>query len=379
MKFSHLLALGASLAGACADPSIEMSLRLPNSSQMPANFDLSCVTAVDVIIAGNDKGSDESPPDRMTSCVDVKSSPSSFTALRAAIAGKVDLALPHSGLAAVTIRGRTGNCTDNNRDFESVFYGGAGYIEGQDSMTIPIVANLSCNTKKTYAVSTIDMLALGRTKQCAMSLPSLANQPALFAGNIHPLMMGGDFPLMAWDYGMSWATPDATGKGTIESYTAAGTPRSCIAMGFGSDTNLAGSCINPGAPTLCAAPGEIELGTIDDLFAFSSIDPALSQQYGQPVFGAVWKASPAATVMKTVVTGATVELDDPAQGKVVYVEPGTSKLMPTGGTSTGASGMFILYLKGEPTGVTIKANGASQHYIVGSTGELPATLLAVLP
>jgi hypothetical protein len=82
MKLFHLLALGASVVAAgCADPVIEMSLRMPNANQMPANFDLSCVTAVEVVIAGNDQGSLETPPDRTTSCIELGTAPTSFAAL----------------------------------------------------------------------------------------------------------------------------------------------------------------------------------------------------------------------------------------------------------------------------------------------------------
>jgi hypothetical protein len=380
MKLFHLLALGASIAAAgCADPVIEMTLRMPNANQMPANFDLSCVTAVNVIVAGNDKGSDETPPDQTHECIEIASGSSSFAALKSAIAGKVDLNLPQSGLAGVALRGRAGDCADDGRDYESVFYGGAGYIDGQESMTIPVVANISCGAKKTYAVSTVDLLSIVRTKTCAMSLPPLVDQPVLFAGNIRPLMMGPDFPLMVWDDGASFVAADAAGKGPIESYAAAGTPRSCVAVGFDTPTNWGGSCINAGAPTLCGGPNELELATMDDLTAFASIDTALVKQYGQPVYGAVFKASPAATATKAVITGATVELEDPTQGKVVYVDPGASKLVPNGGTSTGASGMFMIYVKGEPTAVIVKSGGSQQRYIVATAPGVPKTLLAVLP
>lgn len=379
MKLFHLLALGLVLAGGCADPVIEMTLRMPNANQMPANFDLSCVTAVDVVIAGNDKGGDQAPPDQTRSCIDLASPPSSFAALKSAIAGKVNVGLPQSGLAAVSIRGRAGNCDNSGHNYESVFYGGAGYIEGQQSMIIPIVANVSCGTKKTYSVSTVDLLSIVRTKTCAMSLPPLSNKPVLYAGNIRPLMMGPEFPLMAFDYGASFVGADAAGKGQIEAYAAPGTPRSCIAIGFDTAGTYAGSCIYAGVPTLCGAPNEVELATMDDLIAFASIDTVLVKQYGLPVYGAVFKASPAATATKAVITGATVELEDPTQGKVVYVDPTSSKLAPNGGTSTSASGMFMIYLKGEPTAVIVKSGGSQQRYIVASTGSEPATLLAVLP
>ncbi len=372
-----LLALGVFTG--CADPVIDMSLRLPTAAQTPANFDLSCITAVDVIIAGNDKGTANDPPDSISRCVDIKTPPTSFTALRAQIAGQVDLKLPQSGLAAVTIRGRTGTCVEENRDYESIFYGGSAYLEGSESVSIPVVANISCNAKKTYAVSVVDMLALGTTKQCAMAVPPASLKPVVFSGNIRPLLMGPEFPLMRWDYGASWVVPDAVGKATIDSYAGAGTTRSCIAIGFGSDGPLAGSCVNPTAPTLCAGPNELEVAAIDELTAFNSIDSSLAQQYGSPVFGAVWRASSAATVTKAPIVGATVTLEDPTQGKVVYVEPGASKLMATTSTSTGASGMFIVYLKGESTTVIVHSGATQQRYTIASQATLPPTLLAVLP
>jgi hypothetical protein len=380
MKLFQLLALGASIAAAgCTDPAIEMTLRIPTANQMPANFDLSCVTAIDVVVAGNDKGSDETDPDQISRCIEIPSGTSSFAALKTAIAGKVDLNLPQSGLAAVAIRGRAGICDDSGREYESVFYGGAGYIEGQESMTIPLVANISCGMKKTYAVSTVDLLSIVRTKTCAMSLPPLVDEPFVYAGNIRPLMMGPEFPLMSFDYGESFVAADAAGKAQIQSYAAAGTPRSCIAIGFDTNGNYAGSCIYQGAPTLCGGPNELELATMDDLTAFASIDTTLVKQYGLPVYGAVFKASPPATTTKAVITGATVELEDPTQGKVVFVDPGPSKLVANAGTSTSASGMFMIYLKGEPTAVIVKSGGSQQRYIVASTGDEPSTLLAVLP
>lgn len=358
----------------CADPVIEMSLRLPTANQTPANFDLSCVTAVDVVIAGNDQGSDLGMPDQRTTCVDLASGPSSFAAMRSAISGKVDLRLPVSGLAAVTIRGRRGACGDG-RDYESVFYGGNVYVEGDDAMTIPVVANISCNTRRTYNVSAVDLIALVRTKTC--TVPAQA-EPYIFAGNIRPLMMGPDFPYMTFDFGESYAVP-AAGKATIDSFTAPGTTRSCIAVGFDSRTAYAGSCINASAPTLCAATNELELPVIDDQTAFTSVDTNLVRQYGQPVYGAVFKASPASVATKASITGATVELEDPTQGTVVYVEPNASKLVPTGGSATGASGMFMIYLKGEPTNVIVKSGGSQQRYLVASSAMEPSTLLAVLP
>ena len=375
-QYAFLLALGAS---ACTDPAIDMSLTLPTPPQMPEGFDLSCVTAVEVFAVGNERGSQATPPDIVGDCIDLPSAPASFADIRAAMAGKFALTIPESGLAGIQIRGTTGACAAASRYHEANFFGGAVYVEGQESLAIPVVPNISCSAKTTYRVSTIDLLELGKTKQCAMSLPDPNVQPLVFAGDIRPQMLGASFDRMVWESGASAMVPDAQGKATIDSFTAAAASRSCIAMGYDSGKSLAGSCINPGASTLCAAPGELELAVIDNFYAFTSIDTALLQQYGPPVFGAVYQKGPPTVAFSSPIAGATVQLDDPTQGKVVYVQPGPNKLVPLSGGSTDAGGMFIVYLKGDATGISVKVGGTSKRYTVASHNTAPPTLLAVFP
>ncbi len=369
-RYALLLALGA-----CADPVIDMSLKMPTAQQMPADFDLSCITTVEVFAVGNERGGTATPPDIVGDCIDLSAAPRTFAEIRGAIAGRFDLTIPESGLAGVQIRGTVGSCAEATRYHEANFYGGAVYLEGRESLSIPVVPNISCSAKTIYKVSTIDLLALDKTKQCAMSLPDPTAQPLVFAGDIRPQMLGASFDRMLWESGVSAMAPDAQGKATIASFTGT-TSRACIAMGYDSAKGLAGSCINPTMPTLCAAPGEIELPVIDNYFAFGSIDPQLVQQYGPPVFGAVYKKNP--TVYHTAIAGATIELEDPTQGKVVYVQPGANKLMPIGGaTATDSTGMFVVYLKSEATSITVKAGGVSQRYTVAAHNTAPPTLLAV--
>lgn len=368
----------AALGAGCADPVIDMSLKTPTAQQVPEGFDLSCITAVEVFAVGNERGSQATPPDILGDCIDVASAPHSFADIRAAIAGRFELDIPASGLAGVQIRGTVGSCAEQVRFHEANFYGGAVYLDGSESLSIPVIPNISCNAKATYRVATVDMLALDRTHQCAMSLPDPTAQPLVFAGDIRPQNLGASFDRMIWESGASAMPPDAAGKATIESYAGASGTRSCIGLGYDSSKGLAGSCINSGAPTLCAGPGELELPVIDNFYAFGSIDQQLVLQYGPPVFGAAYKAS--AVAQKTAIAGATVELEDPTLGKVVYVQPSANKLVPiTGATATDGSGMFIIYLKGDATAVTVKAAGSQQRYTVASHNTAPPTLLAVLP
>lgn len=376
-RYALLVALGAS---ACADPVIDMSLKMPTAQQMPADFDLSCITAVEVFAVGNERGSQATPPDIVGDCIDIATAPHSFADIRAAIAGKFELTIPESGLAGIQIRGTVGACAEQARFHEANFYGGAVYLDGSESLSIPVVPNISCTAKTTYKVATVDLLALDRTRQCAMSIPDPTAQPLVFAGDIRPQLLGASFDRMLWESGQSAMPPDAAGKATIESFTGASAKRSCIAMGYDSGKGLAGSCINPGAPTLCAAPGELELPVIDSFYASASIDTPMVQQYGPPVFGAVYKKGPATIASSTAIAGATVQLDDPTQGKVVYVQPTANKLVPiAGATATDSSGMFIIYLKGDATGASVTVAGSSQRYTIASHSTAPPTLLAVFP
>ena len=131
------------------------------------------------------------------------------------IHGRIDLRIPESGLAGIQIRGTTGACSDNARFYEANFYGGAVYADGE-SLAVPVVPNISCNAKKTYVVSSIDLLALDRTKACAMSIPDAAQQPIVFAGNIRPQLLGPDFARTVFEDGPSAATMDAAGKARID-------------------------------------------------------------------------------------------------------------------------------------------------------------------
>jgi hypothetical protein len=379
------LALGASfvvsavVSAGCADPSIDMSLKMPAANQMPANFDLSCVTAVEVSAVGNQQESMDAPADVHSECVDLVKAPTSFADIRNAIAGKFDLKLPQSGLAGVKIRGTVGACSDKLRFYEANFFGGTPYA-GEDSLSIPVVPNISCNATKSYTVSTIDLRALTQTKQCAMSLPT-GTGPINFAGNIRPSLLGAPFPKMIWEDGPSDVQPDDQSKALVASWSAAATPRSCIGMGYDSSTNTAESCINPGSLTLCAGANEIELPVIDFSFAGASVDTAIARDYGQPVFGAIYKQSAATVLTKAPIVGATVELEDPTQGKVVYVTPTSTKYVPIqGGTSTGPDGLFMVYLKGEAATLIVKSGTSQQRYTVATQDDqLSATLLAVLP
>jgi hypothetical protein len=361
---------------ACTDPAIEMRLALPGADAA-RGFDLSCTGAVTVRIVGNDLGDDKHPGDAVTSCVDLTTPPQSFADLQRAISGRFSFAIPGSGLAAVQIAGFKGRCDDHLESHEAVFYGGAMRGDG-DTLAIPVVPNLSCSTARSYNVRVVDLTALTATGSCSTPL----DPTAVFAADIRPRMLGDRASRMMLEVGVSIASAPG-GTATVASYAAAASDRSCVAVGYQGSLTGGLACVNPTAPTLCGDPGEIEITALPQASASSSTDAALVKQYGSPVFGAVWEPSSSSS-SETALAGATVELADPSQGKIVYGDigfgvPPTVTPIPNA-QSTNASGLFIAYIRGEPTNLIVRAPGhATQTLRVASTPDWPSTLIAVLP
>jgi hypothetical protein len=362
--------------GACADPAIEMSLKLPTA---PAGFDVSCVTSITTVAIGNNQGDEQTPPDVEGHCIDVAGM-GSFDDVRSEMAGKFTLPLPSSGLLGLTVNGSMGRCDDVDF-YESVFYGGAP-ARG-DSVEIPIVASLSCNMQnKPISVHPIDMLALATTKACPVT-----TEGRVFAASYRPLMLGDDMPTMTFEFGNSassqWQPAGMPGAGTtkVAVFAQAASASTCVAVGYESLTQNGGArCVEDALPTLCAPAGEIELPIMAMDFSYQSRDLTLVAKYGEPVFGAVWEVGAGAT--KIPVTGATVTLDDPNAGTVVYVErsiTNTKLQQRVGAASTAGEAFFMVYTKGAPTTITVASPlHAPQKYKIASSADYPATLVAAL-
>lgn len=371
---ASLALAGATLLAACADPAIDLSLVLP--STQPAGFDVSCVGAVEVAAIGNDTGSVDAVPDVISQCVDLATPPTSLADIKRQIAGRFQLEIPGSGLAGITVRGIQGRCNNQIVFSESIFYGGAPHTG--DSIAIPMVPNVSCDKRATYKIRPVDFNVLTTAHTCAR--PADPNGE-VFAGIIRPTMLGPAAERMMFEDGASAATLPAEGMAPIDSFSQS-TAKSCVAVGYDANgPDQAGACINTTPPTLCAQPGEVELPVMDATYAASSVDNLLADQHGRPVFGAVFEASGAAVTTKVPLAGATIELGDPSAGLVVYTARGATKLTATpGATATGADGTFVIYISGEPTSIMVTAPGhVAERYLIASNGDLPPTLLAVLP
>ena len=362
------------LLAACADPAIDVKLVMPPAGS--AAFDLSCVSAVDVLPLAKgdtlplDIGAHDGTAGPAPACIDLATAPTSFDDVEAQIRGKLDLPLPPGGLAGIEMRGRSGSCKDQPLH-DSIFFGAAPYEQGQGSLVIPVKHNISCDWSATYTVRPVNLPQLVTSKTCA---PVTTATVAAFDANLHPSELGGTFAPMVLEYGPSFA-PLAMGSASINSYRQS-YGGSCIVAAVSDEAGLGefgATCLNPGLPTACAQPGEVEIPVIVGDYGVQSVDS--SQPYDGAVLGAVWTKTPAAGP----VTGATVTLDDGADATVVYTSVAMDKMTPIqGATATDATGGFIIYTN-QVVGITVAAPGhPSQHLYVGSARDMPATVLPVL-
>ncbi|MDB4962651.1 MAG: hypothetical protein JWP01_2650 [Myxococcales bacterium] len=358
-----LLALGAS---ACAEPVVELSLRLP-SADRGGTFNTSCVTAVDVYTNG--AGYPDTDGDYVRGCVELSSSPATFFALKTALVGKIDVQLPPSGLSSVELFGRHGGCSQDSTlpPGDLVFYAGSAYI-GDDQLVLPIDAISSCEPSSApVVVRPIDLLALttGPMKGVCAAAAALDGPDAgADIGTIAPTVASG----MVWHSGAGAGTTQ--GVATIHSAVTTVGPTSCLAVAAGDQRFGSLSCVDRNAPTACAAAGEIEAPGIDGEIALASIDQARKNRFPGLVFGAVVNGQ------RLPVQGATVEID-PDLGEVVYVELTAGRLAPIAGTSTGTSGLFLVYTNALAT-VKITAGALSRTTTMGAISDSPAGALIVL-
>ncbi len=346
-------------AGACADPVIGMALQLPTGQG--ADFDTSCVTAVDAYVYGTTYDTDKL--DFRYECVPVTDR-ATFAAIKQAIAGKFELALPETGLMGVEIDGRTGSC-DSKNPFETsdrIFTAGALYTG--DDMTLAIKPVASCATTQ-LRVKAVDVLALTRTKDCAMAKLPDAPEAAVYLGTITPSLVDGP---VFWSSFQAGALTG--GSGLAPALSAVG-PEACLAADIGTNTIWSVSCANSGA-SVCGASGELEFGVIDVAAIYPSLDVAKLDQYGGVVIGSIWNTG----TPKAPLEGATVEVDED-HATVVYVEPNGTNLVPTGGTVTGRSGMFVLYTDTVET-ATIRTTRGERQLKLGADARYTAVALIAM-
>ncbi|MEO8839979.1 MAG: hypothetical protein ABI591_28015 [Kofleriaceae bacterium] len=361
------LALGfVVLIAACGEASVDMSLLVP--SEVPS-FDMSCVTAVDLLVIPN--GDTEPTIDigqrtAGVSCVDLSTAPKNFAGLQTLLAGTFDVALPKAGLSGVEMRGRAGNCAEAPAEYTSVFYGGANYKPGDDQLRIKISRSISCDAHSTFAVHPVDMLKLFTTMTCADWTDTTAT---LQANDIRATNLLK--PAIVVENGLD-TKPMATPTVMIDSFSAA-YPGTCAAMELHAAGSTGLSCINANQPTACASTN-LEVAVLADTFT-ASADPALVKQFGAANFVGIWTSSaPAGPVSQATIT---VDDGEPAT-KIVYGDLSGSTFLPSGAASSTAGGLAIVYAP-SVVGITVTAPGkAPRKLYIGASADQPSAQIAVV-
>ena len=356
--------------GACAEPAYDMTLRLPQ--QMPANFDLSCVTAVDVVghLQGEETAIDIGlrlgEEGERAPCVDIKST-TTFEGIRSQIAGKFSLDL--EDLAGIQIRGRVGSCKDTPNFHEAIFYGGTTFDGGD--VTIPLTPNISCSAKETYKMRPLDLS--GMLADPMHACRSVTDNVATFAGDVRPTNMDPNMAALTFEAGTGVALLDSTGTASVQSFSGAADSSTCIAGVHEGNQSGGLTCINKNAPTLCGMPGDIEISVVPFVFTNTALNAPLYADSASVVLGTVWETNPNKPVTDAVVTA-------PAGVKVEYLTMRNGQpVVMAGATKTDANGLFMLYAP-KVVSVMIAAPGHQTRTMTVAGGwELDGSALAVLP
>ena len=344
-----LIALG--LIGGCGDEAVSLVFKPPTD----VAWDTSCVDHVEVYADGASYPSDDLDYKRTVLTI---ASAQDFASIETALRGKIDIAIPDSGFSGVEIYGWAGiSGFDDAATVSELVFSGYQRSVGQNPLEVNLVPTVSCLTHD-LVVRPLDVVKFVQTPTCATS--------GLTAGSVE---IGSITPARYQPGLLYWGSPTpkslVSGATTITGPTTVG-PDSCAATRI-HDGDVAGTvgCINY-ATGACGGNSEIEVAYIDPVYAANSIDPALVKQYGAAMVGLVTRSNGTKNVP---FAGATVTVNSDAADttKVVYVDLQTtgSKLAPTTGTATTASGLFLVY-SNELVSLTIAGGGTTKTVNVGS-------------
>jgi hypothetical protein len=360
-------AVAVVLLAACNDGAIDLTLVFPEEA---ANYDMSCVKAVDVLTLGpNDTMSLDigARTSSNVACVDLGHTVTTFAQVQAALTNKVNAAIPAGGLAAVELRGRAGSCMDKPAQFEAIFYGGA-QDAGNADLTIPVARAITCDSSTQFTVKPVNMYGLFNTKTCADYIDASSQA---FSADLRPTLIPRQ-PLV-FEIGES-TQPMSSATANIMSFTKMYTGTCTVIALQSSDGALAGqACINAGAATACAQLN-LELALLPTAYAQMSRDTSITKYSGWNFIG-VWTTS--GTVGP--VMDATVTVDNGDDAKVVYGDLGTTAFQPNAGAiTTTPSGMVMVYTNAI-VGVTVSATGkTSRHIYIGADAQHPSSTIAVI-
>lgn len=341
--------------GACGDKAVQLSI-LPPTGAAATDFDPSCVRSVQVYLNGGTYPDDDG--DWALDCIELAAPQSTFAGIRDALAGKIDVSLPATGLSGVELWGFTGPCTAaEERDFDLIFYASAAHI-GDDELALTMIPNLSC-APTDVRLKPVDLLKLSKGG-CAMA-----------GWSVGKLGLATLSPLPFTDFTTWWggaAAPIVGGVASVTGNVKAG-PRSCLAAGlYTVDEWTHVTCLPPADQRVCATGADYEVPLVDYNVWNASQDQAKFSEHSGLVIGMVYGTAP--------VMGATVTIDeaDKDLGEVVYfdmppgVENGTGGLTVRPGTSTGPSGLFGIYTP-SVVRVSATANGRTVQRTISGNDE----------
>jgi len=359
-SIGYVVGVAALVAGGCGDKVIELNFQAPAAS-VATQYNVSCVRAVRVDLDGANYP--ENGGDYEQDCIDIEPGSATFSQILDRLRGEIDVALPASGLSGVEVYGHAGACDSARpQDFDLVFYSSAAYV-GQDTLVLPMTPNVSCEPVDTV-VRPIDILKLVATKQCAMAAWT---EGKLALTTVMTTPFTGD----AYWWGGQYSAPIVNGVAAIRGNTKV-SQRACLAIGLYTTDWYGVTCVGPNDQRVCATGSEIEAPMIDLDVHTASQDLAKITEWGSLLVGVVYGTQP--------IAGATVTLDDPQSGEVVYfdlppgVEMGTGALTVHAGQSTSASGLFGIYTDAL-TNITVTANGKTVKRTVVGNDDTASTVI----
>lgn len=347
------LAALAPLALAACDDAIDVRLIAP-AGESARPVDYACVNRVEVVLYSN-------LPDRVQ-CVPI--APGRVDTLRDHhLSGLLDLDLP-AGFAAIDVRGVRSD--DDGCAADTVFHG-EGYYGGGWTVDVPLTHALDCRdfTTSPTAAQLLDLAKLeaGAADRCAP--PANASGYQVFLQHQYPYDLSGDLVPSA-DRPLGAVPVSAAGTATLAGphFTGA-VDASCMTLGTGvapAGAQLVTTCVDAGAPTLCAPAGAVELIAITPAM-FASF--ATAQTVGAALsIGLVWDSA-----TRRPLAGATIT---PVAGSNTfgfrYFDYAAGAVTMSAATATTAAGLFALEI-GAPTLVEVRAPGRPTRRVALAAGS----------
>ena len=352
MRTLALLAIAITAAAGCGDKAVELRLDIPTGAD--AEFDVSCVNSVEVAIWGEESFSNE--------CLTITGA-TSIAEVEDQLRGQFEADLPDD-LIAFQVRGLATDQPELCGSGDMIFYAGTDYAHGDDDVNLPVMGTLDCAVR---AASTPRTVRLVNFRDLVATPPAsppnctpTADVQLIESGTIHPSNMSP--PLFSPTVTTTWQLGSVVNGTTTLPVWNRTLGHTCPGLvtydadGFPDAT----ACIDPSAPTVCAAAGELEVPMLDWADALPSYDDALQADNLGVVIGTVWDAS-----LKVPVANAQVRIIE-GEGQIVYGSwdaVGSRFVANTGGSATTAGGMFMLYAN-DPVMVTVTSGLHQQRALV---------------